>query len=200
MKPRTNLLAAVTVLVSGALGMGCYEEAGIYEYDTVGYDASPTLVAAGPGLWMVSGQSSPMYYSNNYYWMSSGNNWYRSSYYNGGWASVNMSGVPNSVGYYHTTNYGSSQSNHRVTQYVGAQPHVAGQVSHSHVSSGQTYVGAHPHVSSHVSSSPRVYTGQTHVGHSGGSSFGGGGHSFGGGGHSFGGGGHSFGGGGHGHR
>ena len=149
MKPRTNLLAAITMMGLGSLAMGCYAETGyVVTNDAYAYDyAEPTLVAAGPQVWIVSGQPSTVYYADNYYWMYSGNGWYRSSYYNGGWASVNVN-VPSAVSYHYSSRSGGS--------YTPARPHVAHQASHPRVYTGQTHVGTHVN---HSSSGPSVRSG-----------------------------------------
>ena len=48
--------------------------------------ASPELAYVGPGVYAVADSSDPVFYSDNYYWRYDGGLWYRSSYYNGGWA------------------------------------------------------------------------------------------------------------------
>jgi hypothetical protein len=39
-----------------------------------------------PGVSVVAYSDYPVFYSDNYYWRYDGGIWYRSSYYNGGWA------------------------------------------------------------------------------------------------------------------
>jgi len=107
MKSRMSLLAGIVMMGLGMSALGCYAEAGTYvETDNaVVYDASPTLVAVEPGIWVVSRQPTAVYYVNDAYWTYRGNTWYRSSAYNDGWISVDMNVVPVTIIHRDSTRY-----------------------------------------------------------------------------------------------
>jgi len=119
MNTKLSFLAAILVSGLGALTTGCYAEAGyVVTNDAYTYDNDPTLVYAGPDVWVVRGQPS-VYYADNSYWRYSGNTWYRSSYVDGGWVVVNSAPVV-VVNHYHT---GRGRVYH-TTQHVPARPSV----------------------------------------------------------------------------
>jgi hypothetical protein len=119
MNTKMSLFAAILVSGLGALTTGCYAEAGyVVTNDAYTYDDDPTLVYAGPKLWVVRDQPT-VYYADNAYWRYSGNMWNRSSYVNGGWVTVNSAPVV-VVNHYHT---GRGRHYH-TTQHVPARPSV----------------------------------------------------------------------------
>jgi hypothetical protein len=107
MKSRWSMFAGIVVMAFGACGLGCYARAGTYVAtdSAVVYDSAPALVAVEPGIWVVSGQPTPVYYVNDTYWTCRGDTWYRSSAWNGGWVSVDMNIVPVTVVHHRTTRY-----------------------------------------------------------------------------------------------
>lgn len=139
MKSKLSLLAAIVVAGLGALTTGCYAETGyVVTNDAYTYDyVEPTLVSAGPNVWIVRGQPS-VYYADDTYWTYSGDVWYRSSYPNRGWVAVNVAPVY-VVNHYH--------SGRVVQPRVTAQPRVV-------------HRPAQPHVA-HRPARPRVHVAQT---------------------------------------
>ncbi len=139
MKSKLSLLAAIVVAGLGALTTGCYAETGyVVTNDAYTYDyVEPTLVSAGPNVWIVRGQPS-VYYADDTYWTYSGDVWYRSSYPNRGWVAVNAAPV------YVVNHYHSGRTvQHRVTAqprvvHRAAQPHVAHRPARPHVRVLQT--------------------------------------------------------------
>lgn len=74
------------LLTAAALAVGC---AGTVQSD--GYYSgsvyTPDLVTVSPGVSVVAGYHEPVFYSDNYYWRPDNyGRWYRSSYYDRGWA------------------------------------------------------------------------------------------------------------------
>ncbi len=126
---KMSFWAAIMASGLGALTTGCYAETGyVVTNDAYTYDyAEPTLVAAGPDVYVVSGQPS-VYYADNTYWTYSRNNWYRSSYSNGGWVAVNAAPVV-VVNHYHRANV----AYYNPTPRVPARPHIARQPAHPRV-------------------------------------------------------------------
>ena len=148
MKSKWSLLGAIMIAGLGALTTGCYASTGYVTTETYTYDyddgyTQPTLVAAGPNVWIVEGQPS-VYYADNVYWRYYGNGWYRSPYSNRGWVSVNAAPVI-VVDHYHSANVRRYPTTHRTP----ARPTVY---------TGQTVRVPHsrPSVSVHASGSGRV--------------------------------------------
>jgi hypothetical protein len=94
MEPRMRVFALL--IAFGSCGLGCFAQAGGYveTESNVIYDASPTLVAVEPGIWVVSRQPTTIYYVNDIYWTYRGGTWYRSSTWSGGWISADVNIVP----------------------------------------------------------------------------------------------------------
>lgn len=151
MKSKMSLLAAVLVSALGALTTGCYAETGyVVTNDAYTYDNDPALVSAGPDVWVVRDQPSVYYYDNSY-WRYSGNVWYRSSYVNGGWVTVNSAPVV-VVNHYHT----GRGRNYYSTQHVPARSvrvHRS-RVPHSHVTVHTPAPTVRVEGSGHVQSKP----------------------------------------------
>lgn len=108
MKSGMSVFAAVVMMGTGALGLGCYAEAGTYvatSESAVVYDESPTLVAVEPGIWVVSHQPTAIYYIGDTYWSYRSGTWYRSSDWNGGWVSVDVNIVPVTIVHRDSTRY-----------------------------------------------------------------------------------------------
>lgn len=88
-------LLIATTLFAAALGVGCVGTARVHGHAHV--TATPTLVAIGPGVWVVEGHSEPVFYSDGYYWMYSDGVWLRSDSYAGSWVRVRTRVVPRPV-------------------------------------------------------------------------------------------------------
>ncbi|MBA3453219.1 MAG: hypothetical protein H0T42_09020 [Deltaproteobacteria bacterium] len=74
------------LLTAAALAVGC---AGTVRSDGYysGAAYTPDLVSVSPGVSVVAGYHEPIFYSDNYYWRpDTYGRWYRSSYYDRGWA------------------------------------------------------------------------------------------------------------------
>ena len=66
---------------------GCYAEDGVgVSYSAGYYGAAPGLVEVSPGVQVVYDADYPVFYSDGAYWRYDGGVWYRSGYYNSGWA------------------------------------------------------------------------------------------------------------------
>lgn len=79
-----RILFVMSLLVVG----GCFSEepgVGVGVYGGGGY-ASPNMEYVGPGVQVVSDYDYPVFYSDGFYWRYDGGLWYRSGYYNRGWA------------------------------------------------------------------------------------------------------------------
>jgi hypothetical protein len=66
----------------------------------VSYAASTppaSLVAVGPGVWVVYDYHQPVFFSNGYYWLWSGGYWHQSQYVDYGFSRVHVSRVPPTV-------------------------------------------------------------------------------------------------------
>ncbi len=87
------------LLISGALtllavGGACTVHGGVRATRPV---PTANLVAIGGGVYVVENHSSAVFYSDGYYWMQGNRGWYRSSYYDRGWAYVDYGYVPQRV-------------------------------------------------------------------------------------------------------
>lgn len=73
-------------LVASAALAGCYAEdpaVGV----SYGYAApAPSLAYVSPGVQVIADYDQPVFYSDGFYWRYDNNVWYRSGYYNRGWA------------------------------------------------------------------------------------------------------------------
>ena len=74
-------------LLVAALAAGCYSEESVgVGYSAGYYGAAPGLVEVSPGVQVVYDYDYPVFFSDGFYWRYDGGVWYRSGYYNGGWA------------------------------------------------------------------------------------------------------------------
>jgi hypothetical protein len=83
MKP---ILVIFSLVFVGA----CYsEEPGVAVGYSAGYGygyAGPQLEYVSPGVQVIADYDYPVFYSDGYYWRNDGGIWYRSGFYNRGWA------------------------------------------------------------------------------------------------------------------
>jgi hypothetical protein len=73
----------MTLVLGGAALGGCAARG------TVGYTATysePSLAYVSPGVYAVEDVDEPMFYTDGFYWRLHGGVWYRSNYYDRGWA------------------------------------------------------------------------------------------------------------------
>lgn len=84
----------LTSLFVAALAVGCYSEEGVGVGYSVGYAApGPALVEVSPGVQVIADYDYPVFYSDGFYWRYDGGLWYRSGYWDRGWAvSYNVPG------------------------------------------------------------------------------------------------------------
>lgn len=78
-----RMIFVMSLLMLGA----CYsEEPGVAVYGG-GYYAGPSMAYVAPGVQVVADYDYPVFYSDGYYWRyGDGGVWYRSGYYDRGWA------------------------------------------------------------------------------------------------------------------
>jgi hypothetical protein len=103
------LLLAASLLFVGA----CYsEEPAVGVSYGYGY-AAPQMEVVAPGVQVISDYDYPVFYSDGYYWRNDGGLWYRSGFYNRGWAvsygvPVGIRGIghPEMYAHYHGGFYG----------------------------------------------------------------------------------------------
>jgi hypothetical protein len=92
MKRIVIAMAAVGVALLLVGSSGCTSSG--YGYTTVGVSAtysvppSARLAYVGDGLWVVTDQPYPTFFSDGFYWLYTDNIWYRSPYYDRGWVRV----------------------------------------------------------------------------------------------------------------
>lgn len=79
---------------------------------------SPRLVMAEPGIWIVENSPYAIYYADGYYWQHSGGGWYRSTYYDGGFARVDIGFVPRIV----VGGYRPAHVRYRAPSHAHARP------------------------------------------------------------------------------
>jgi hypothetical protein len=80
------LVLAGGLLAAGVAGAGCATTASAGYYE-------PDLVYVSPGVQVIADYNEPIFYADGYYWRNAGGAWYRSSYYQGGWAYARPPGV-----------------------------------------------------------------------------------------------------------
>ena len=93
-----NVARSLVVLAGlvGALGTGCVARVHSHAYvahRVVVWDEPPPLVYVD-GVYVVQDSDVGIYYVDGYYWYESDGVWYRRTYYNDPWVSVNVSFVP----------------------------------------------------------------------------------------------------------
>jgi len=77
----------ITSLFLAALAVGCYSEESVGVGYSAGYAApAPALVEVSPGVQVIADYDYPVFYSSGFYWRYDGGMWYRSGYYDRGWA------------------------------------------------------------------------------------------------------------------
>src|SRR3954468_18776476 len=76
------------VALALACATGCYTQGDVGVGYSAGYAApAPEMYTYGNGVSVVAYSDYPVFYSDNYYWRYGDDGlWYRSGYYNGGWA------------------------------------------------------------------------------------------------------------------
>jgi hypothetical protein len=96
---RGQQMLGVLVVVGAVCGFGCHFQASARgeAESPVTYASTPTLVAAGSGVWVVRGSARAVYYTNDSYWCYREGTWYRSASWEGGWVVVQASVVPSVV-------------------------------------------------------------------------------------------------------
>ena len=78
----------ILFVLSLAFVGACYsEEPGVAVGYSAGYGyAGPQLEYVAPGVQVIADYDYPVFYSDGYYWRNDGGIWYRSGFYNRGWA------------------------------------------------------------------------------------------------------------------
>jgi hypothetical protein len=80
---RTIIMSLFVVAVMA----GCYSEESVGVGYSAGYAApAPALVEVSPGVQVIADYDYPVFFSDGFYWRYDGGLWYRSGYWNGGWA------------------------------------------------------------------------------------------------------------------
>ncbi len=95
MNQMIRLLVISGALALLAVGGACTVQGGVRS--TARPAPTPNLIAIGGGVYVVENHSQSVFYSDGYYWMAGNGGWYRSSYYNRGWAYVDYGYVPQRV-------------------------------------------------------------------------------------------------------
>jgi hypothetical protein len=85
-----------------AAALGACAGTGEVEYGGAVAVQSPDLVEVEPGVQVIADADQPIFYSDGYYWMYRDGYWARSSYYNNGFARVDVNYVP--IGVRHIDN------------------------------------------------------------------------------------------------
>jgi len=103
-----NLLVGTLFAAVCAVGAtGCYSEADVGVGYQAGYGApAPAMVEISPGVQVISDYDYPVFYSSGMYWRYDGGVWYRSGFYNRGWAvsydvPYGVRGIARPEGYVH---------------------------------------------------------------------------------------------------
>jgi hypothetical protein len=79
-------LLLLALFAFGGLAAGCYsEEPAVGVSYGYGYSA-PEMDEVAPGVQVISDYDYPVFYSDGFYWRWDGGVWYRSGFYNRGWA------------------------------------------------------------------------------------------------------------------
>lgn len=74
------------LVLAAALAGGCAAHGAHGTYAVSASVGTPDLVYVSPGVYAVAGYADPIFYSNNFYWRFYAGSWYRSPYWNRGWA------------------------------------------------------------------------------------------------------------------
>ncbi len=81
-----NPLLVIALFVT-ATAAGCYSEESVGVGYSAGYAGpAPALVEVSPGVQVIADYDYPVFYSDGFYWRNTGGVWYRSGYYDRGWA------------------------------------------------------------------------------------------------------------------
>src|SRR5207248_1360606 len=93
-----QIVCAVVLLGTGALGLGCVAHAqatGSAEADApVVFVEPPTLVEVDANVWVVRDYDAAVYYVDGFYWVYRNDTWWRAQAYDQGWARVDVNVVP----------------------------------------------------------------------------------------------------------
>lgn len=76
------LRALIPVTLFAALASGCYSEEAAVAYPAPG----PDLAYVGPGVSVVADYDYPVFFADGFYWRWNAGYWYRSPYWDRGWA------------------------------------------------------------------------------------------------------------------
>jgi hypothetical protein len=90
-------LTFLGAIIAGSLsaGSGCTARTQVHGHAYV--ETTPTLVAVGPGLWVVEDHDASVFYNDGYYWRNIDGVWYRSSIHTGAWVRVNRRVIPRTI-------------------------------------------------------------------------------------------------------
>lgn len=106
-----TLLFAIAIGVAGYATSGCGPA---YVSATV----TPRLVWVSPGIWVVEDYPYAVYWADGYYWRTVDGVWYRSPYYDGGFAQVHVGVVPRIV----VGSYRPTHVHYRAPTHVRVRP------------------------------------------------------------------------------
>lgn len=81
-----KLLPAVMLVVGLGAGVGCYSGEAEVGYTATYSTPAPALAYVSPGVSVVYDYDYPVFYADGFYWRNYGGYWYRSTYWNRGWA------------------------------------------------------------------------------------------------------------------
>ena len=84
-------------LFAVVLGAATFGPACAPSHVQVGATVSPRLALIAPGVWVLEDYPSAVYYADGYYWRYAGGVWYRSDWYEGGFAAIDVGVVPRIV-------------------------------------------------------------------------------------------------------
>jgi hypothetical protein len=88
-KVRSLVIATTLTVVASFVG-GCVVHGRTHVRAGVAVEGPSNLVEVSPGVWVVEDYHEPVFYSDNYYWAYRSGIWYRSSYYDYGFARVSV--------------------------------------------------------------------------------------------------------------
>lgn len=86
------------LVIAAALGIGTAALSGCGPaHVQVGAVVTPRLVWVAPGIWVVEDHPYAVYYADGFYWRYANGIWFRSAFYDGGFARVHIGIVPRIV-------------------------------------------------------------------------------------------------------